>query len=133
VYGDGEVAFCRNSKLRRHGGQRLPIYQKFAARPQSRKVRAKRPLRNGGVVELRKGEILNHEPAEWSFLDGYEDIRECRTDGAKKTKDHFWVYEAIGFTANVTSERDVLFANKKEQTSLRMGYLCFPANFDPRK
>jgi hypothetical protein len=84
------------------------------------------------VVSVRKGEITR-EPAEWSPLDGYEDIRECRADGAKRIKDRSWIYEGLGFTANATNERSVTFENKKEQTGILIESLCFPATFDPRK
>lgn len=36
----------------------LPIYQKLAAGPQIRKVRAKRPLRNGGQVDIYEAILL---------------------------------------------------------------------------
>jgi hypothetical protein len=36
----------------------LPIYRKLAAGPQSRKVRAKRPLRNGGTADIYQAILL---------------------------------------------------------------------------
>ena len=84
------------------------------------------------VVEMRKGELAR-EPAEWLFHDGYDDIRECRSQGAAKIKERFWIYQGMGFTSKVTNERSVVFTNDKEKVAVSLESLCFPGDFDPRK
>lgn len=53
----------------------LPIYQKLAAGPQSRKIRAKRPLRSGGVADIYQAVLLALAQSGPSPVISYEDLR----------------------------------------------------------
>jgi hypothetical protein len=53
----------------------LPIYQKLAAGPQSRKVRAKRPLRTGGEVDIYQAVLLALAESGPKAVISYEDLR----------------------------------------------------------
>jgi len=54
----------------------LPIYQKLAAGPQSRKVRAKRPLRGGGVADIYQAVLLALAESGPKAVISYDDLRE---------------------------------------------------------
>jgi len=54
----------------------LPIYQKLAAGPQSRKVRAKRPLRRGGVADIYQAVLLALAESGPLAAISYDDLRE---------------------------------------------------------
>ena len=54
----------------------LPIYQKLAAGPQSRKVRAKRPLRNGGVADIYQAVLLALAQSGPKAVISYDELRE---------------------------------------------------------
>jgi len=58
----------------------LPIYQKLAAGPQSRKVRAKRPLRDGGVADIYQAVLLALAESGPKALISYDDLRELLGD-----------------------------------------------------
>ena len=55
----------------------LPIYQKLAAGPQSRKARAKRPLRNGGVADIYQAVLLALAESGSNAVISYDDLREA--------------------------------------------------------
>src|SRR5580704_2772938 len=54
----------------------LPIYQKLAAGPQSRKVRAKRPLRGGGSADIYQAMLLALAESGPKAVISYDDLRE---------------------------------------------------------
>lgn len=54
----------------------LPIYQKLAAGPQSRKVRAKRPLRGGGVADIYQAILLALAMSGPRAVISYDELRE---------------------------------------------------------
>jgi hypothetical protein len=54
----------------------LPIYQKLAAGPQSRKVRAKRPLRSGGVADIYQAVLLALAESGPRAAISYDELRE---------------------------------------------------------
>jgi len=54
----------------------LPIYQKLAAGPQSRKVRAKRPLRRGGVADIYQALLLALAESGPKAVISYDELRE---------------------------------------------------------
>jgi hypothetical protein len=54
----------------------LPIYQKLAAGPQSRKMRAKRPLRDGGVADIYQALLLALAESGPRAVISYDDLRE---------------------------------------------------------
>jgi hypothetical protein len=54
----------------------LPIYQKLAAGPQSRKVRAKRPLRRGGFADIYQGVLLALAESGPRAVISYEELRD---------------------------------------------------------
>ena len=54
----------------------LPIYQKLAAGPQSRRVRAKRPLRKGGVADIYEAVLLALAESGPGAVITYDDLRE---------------------------------------------------------
>ncbi len=54
----------------------LPIYQKLAAGPQSRKVRAKRPLRDGGEADIYQAVLLALAESGPKAVISYDDLRE---------------------------------------------------------
>lgn len=54
----------------------LPIYQKLAAGPQSRKVRAKRPLRLGGVADIYQAILLALAESGPRAVISYDELRE---------------------------------------------------------
>jgi hypothetical protein len=54
----------------------LPIYQKLAAGPQSRKVRAKRPLRKGGVADIYQAVLLALAESGPAAVTTYDELRE---------------------------------------------------------
>jgi hypothetical protein len=54
----------------------LPIYQKLAAGPQSRKVRAKRPLRGGGVADIYQALLLALAESGPKAVISYDELRE---------------------------------------------------------
>ena len=58
----------------------LPIYQKLAAGPQSRKVRAKRPLRDGGVADIYQAVLLALAESGPKATISYDDLRELMGD-----------------------------------------------------
>jgi len=58
----------------------LPIYQKLAAGPQSRKVRAKRPLRGGGVADIYQAVLLALAESGPKAVISYDDLRELLGD-----------------------------------------------------
>jgi hypothetical protein len=53
----------------------LPIYQKLAAGPQSRKVRAKRPLSNGGEADIYQAILLAIAVTGPSIVISYDQLR----------------------------------------------------------
>jgi hypothetical protein len=57
----------------------LPIYQALAAGPQSRKVRAKRPLKSGGVADIYQAVLLALAERGASASITYDDLRESLT------------------------------------------------------
>ncbi|MEP6537715.1 MAG: P-loop NTPase fold protein, partial [Bryobacteraceae bacterium] len=57
----------------------LPIYQKLAAGPQSRKVRAKRPLRIGGVADIYQAVLLALAESGPRAVISYEELRDLLT------------------------------------------------------
>jgi hypothetical protein len=64
----------------------LPIYQKLAAGPQSRKVRPKRPLR-GGVADIYQAVLLALAESGPKAIISYDDLRELlHPFGASATK-----------------------------------------------
>jgi hypothetical protein len=58
----------------------LPIYRKLAAGPQSRKVRAKRPLRGGGVADIYQAVLLALAESGPKAVISYDDLRELLGD-----------------------------------------------------
>jgi hypothetical protein len=54
----------------------LPIYQKLAAGPQSRKIREKRPLREGGEVDIYQALLLALAESGPKFVISYDELRE---------------------------------------------------------
>lgn len=55
----------------------LPIYEKLAAGPQSRKARAKRPLRNGGIaLDIYQAVLLALAESGPKAVISYDDLRE---------------------------------------------------------
>lgn len=54
----------------------LPIYQKLAAGPQSRKVRAGRPLRTGGVADIYQALLLALAESGPKAVISYDELRE---------------------------------------------------------
>lgn len=54
----------------------LPIYQKLAAGPQSRKVRAKRPLRRGGFADIYQAVLLALAQSGPKAVISYDELRE---------------------------------------------------------
>jgi hypothetical protein len=54
----------------------LPIYQKLAAGPQSRKVRAKRPLRGGGSADIYQAMLLALAESGPKAVISYDELRE---------------------------------------------------------
>lgn len=54
----------------------LPIYQKLAAGPQSRKIRAKRPLRAGGVADIYQALLLALAESGPKAVISYDELRE---------------------------------------------------------
>jgi hypothetical protein len=54
----------------------LPIYQKLAAGPQSRKARAKRPLRDSGFADIYQAVLLAIAETGPSGVISYDDLRE---------------------------------------------------------
>jgi hypothetical protein len=58
----------------------LPIYQKLAAGPQSRKVRAKRPLRAGGVADIYQAVLLALAESGPKAVVSYDELRELLND-----------------------------------------------------
>ena len=53
----------------------LPIYQKLAAGPQSRKIRAKRPLKDGGVADIYQAILLALAKSGPQAVTSYEQLR----------------------------------------------------------
>jgi hypothetical protein len=58
----------------------LPIYQKLAAGPQSRKVRAKRPLRDGGVADIYQAVLLALAESGPKAVISYDELRDLLGD-----------------------------------------------------
>ena len=58
----------------------LPIYQKLAAGPQSRKVRAKRQLRGGGTADIYQAILLAIAESGPKSILFYDDLRELLGD-----------------------------------------------------
>lgn len=58
----------------------LPIYQTLAAGPQSRKVRAKRPLRDGGVADIYQAVLLALAESGPKAVISYDDLRDLLGD-----------------------------------------------------
>ncbi len=58
----------------------LPIYQKLAAGPQSRKVRAKRPLKTGGVADIYQAILLALAKSGPQAVTSYEQLRTSLTE-----------------------------------------------------
>ncbi len=58
----------------------LPIYQKLAAGPQSRKVRAKRPLRDGGFADIYQAVLLALAESGPKAVITYDELRETLGD-----------------------------------------------------
>jgi hypothetical protein len=54
----------------------LPIYQKLAAGPQSRRVRARRPLRKGGVADIYQAVLLALAESGPGAVITYDELRE---------------------------------------------------------
>jgi hypothetical protein len=54
----------------------LPIYQKLAAGPQSRKLRQKRPLRGGGTADIYQAILLALAESGPTAVVSYDDLRE---------------------------------------------------------
>jgi hypothetical protein len=60
-------------RLSRDAG--LPIYQKLAAGPQSRKVRAKRPLKHGGVADIYQAVLFALAESGPKAVISYDELR----------------------------------------------------------
>jgi hypothetical protein len=58
----------------------LPIYQQLAAGPQSRKIRAKRPLRGGGEADIYQAVLLALAESGPKAVISYDDLRELLND-----------------------------------------------------
>jgi hypothetical protein len=58
----------------------MPIYEKLAAGPQSRKVRAKRPLQNGGVADIYQAVLLALAESGPRAVVSYDDLRDLFND-----------------------------------------------------
>jgi hypothetical protein len=58
----------------------LPIYQQLAAGPQSRKIRAKRPLRRGGVADIYQVVLLALAESGPRAVISYDELRGLLTD-----------------------------------------------------
>lgn len=53
----------------------LPVYQKLAAGPQSRKIREKRPLKNGGAVDIYQAVLLAIAETGPKSVISYDNLR----------------------------------------------------------
>jgi hypothetical protein len=82
--------------------------------------------------EAREGKPVRNE-VSWTPMDGFADIKECRAKGEAELALLTKIYEVLEYKPAFQRERHSMFAKGKMEEAVTFDFLCFPANFDPRK